>query len=328
MDDIIDLIKRIGITTSSNIRVCLPARINSYDYKTQKASVKIDLKEQYSNDFSVDYPVISGVPVVFPASGGASITMPVNQGEPCMLIFADRDISNWLIGGTDQNVSSNRMHTLTDAIALVGLKPFNKAGFAENNTDMLIAFSGSKVRLKPNGIIEIETVTQINCKTENVLINCTAAKVIAKDNVKVNCENATLTASNTVKVNSVNVTINNSENINVNSSLINLKANDIVNIKCNNANVNATNAITFNSPNFNHTGNMQIDGNIIITGNSEINGTVEIAGKLNTKAGIENKGGQLVSNGKTFETHTHPYSKAVEGSSPTVVIPSVTGAPN
>jgi hypothetical protein len=65
---------------------------------SKKASVKIDMQELHDDDSSIDYPVITDVPIIFPRSGGASFTMPVLWGDSCIVFFLDRDISNWLNG--------------------------------------------------------------------------------------------------------------------------------------------------------------------------------------------------------------------------------------
>jgi hypothetical protein len=49
------------------------------------------LRTKYHDESYSDYPMISGVPVIFPRSGGASITMPVKVGDGCLIVFLDRD---------------------------------------------------------------------------------------------------------------------------------------------------------------------------------------------------------------------------------------------
>lgn len=336
MDDIVDLIKKISNHTSDAIKVCMPAKIETYDFKTQKASVKIDMKELYSDDKEVDYPVISGVPVVFPASGGASITMPVNRGDTCLVIFADRDIGNWLLGGSGQKPDTMRMHTLTDAIAIMGLNPFTKASEVENNTDLLINYSGSKVKLRPEGFIEIssgievtiatKTIT-INCDNanvninENAIIQCDTASITVNEDAELFCTNATIVASEVLTLESNSTIITTNENLTLDCKVATITTTNTITIDCADAVITASGDITTESTNFLHTGNMKI------TGNMEITGTSKISGALTTQAGITNTGGTTTSNGKVLETHTHSYNAPVVGSTPTAAIPAVTGTP-
>ena len=172
-----EIIKGLTSKIFSSLRVSMPGVIEEYDYKTQKASVKIDVQELYDDNSVLDYPVITDVPVIFPRSGGASITMPIKRGDSCLIFFLDRDISNWLLGAS--RPSSRRQHSINDAVAIVGLCPFNKPGMAKNNTDVLITFDGSEIALKPGGKIDINSSTEINIKTDNIIVNCTNAKINA-----------------------------------------------------------------------------------------------------------------------------------------------------
>jgi len=245
-----ELIKALQDKISTNIRVAMPGLIETYEFRTCKASIKIDMQELYQNNTYVDYPVISNVPVIFPRCGGAEITMPVKRGDSCLVIFIDRDIDSWLLGASKQPPKSKRLHHLNDAVAIMGLSQFNKPSSAVNNNDLSINYDGSKITLKPKGVLEIESVKELNIKTENI------------------------------------------------------------NVSCQNAYIKAARKISTEAPEFTQKGNLKVEGNI------EITGTSLIKGKLNTQAGIENNGSNLVSNGKTFETHTHDYENIVSVTSP------------
>jgi hypothetical protein len=396
MDDIVNLLKKLSNHVANSIRVCMPAKIETYDFKTQQASVKIDMKELYDNGSTIDYPVVSGVPVVFMSSGGASITMPVNRGDSCLLVYADRDMSNWLLGGTGQKPDSTRMHNLSDAIAIMGLFPFASGPRAENNTDVLINYSGSKIMLKPNGVINIETTkdvnikavdnvnisskhtnintvedTIINCKnltvmssetitlnsknnnittTEDVVINCRNASITSTENITINSKNANVTTSEELVVNCKNMTATVAENmiakcttakitatgnIEIESVDTKLTATGNINATCIDATIIASGNINTTAIKFIHTGDMQISGNLELQGSGSganggaivFTGGITNTGTINNTGNITNMGGTISSNGITLETHTHPYSEAVAGSSPTVVIPGFTGTP-
>jgi hypothetical protein len=185
-----EVIEALQKKIAANLRVAMPAIIKKYDFKTQAADVQIDIKELYFDGSYSDYPMISGVPVIFPRSGGASITMPVKVGDGCLIVFLDRDARSWLLGSSGGVPQSRRVHHLSDAVAIIGLNPFSKVSAAENNEDVLLQFSDSKIRLKPGGIIDIHNAKEINIKTENVIINCQKADITAKE--------ANITASETI----------------------------------------------------------------------------------------------------------------------------------
>ncbi len=308
MDDIVNLLKKLINHTSNAIRVCMPAKIETYDFKTQQASVKIDMKELYDNGVSIDYPVVSGVPVVFMSSGGASITMPVNRGDSCLLIYADRDMSNWLLGGTGQKPDSTRMHNLSDAIAIMGLFPFASGPRAENNTDVLINYSGSKIMLKPNGVINIETTKDVNIKAvETVNITSKNANINTIEDTIINCKNLTVMSSELITLNSKNNNITTTEDVNINCRNASIISTDNITINSKNANMTTTEDLIINCKNMTATiaenmiakcttakitatGNIEIesvDTKLTATGNINatcVDATIIASGNINTTA--------------------------------------------
>lgn len=193
-----EIIKGLMSKIFSSLRVAMPGIIEEYDFKTQKASVKIDMHELLDDNGSVDYPVITDVPIIFPRAGGASFTMPVLRGDSCLVLFLDRDIGNWLIGGTAKKPNSRRRHSLNDAVAIIGLSPFNRPSTAKNNTDVLLTFDGSEITLKPNGKIDIHAASELNIKAENIIVNCTNAKVYATG--EINTETPDFTQKGNMKI--------------------------------------------------------------------------------------------------------------------------------
>jgi hypothetical protein len=291
MLDIETLIKRISQDISSVLRVSMPARVVNYDYKSQKVDVKLDLKELYSDGREVDYPIVSGVPVIFPISGGASITMPIVTGDSCFVIFADRDLTNWLLGAKSGRLDSRRTHDINDAVAIMGLRQFTDVSAAENNDDLLISYAGSKVRLRPNGNVDIISTTSVTVETGEVTINCNNSTINAKSDVNINCndaivkavdkvdvecinanikaasavaidcENSSVVASNNINLECKNGYIQASENINILSDGVNIKTNADINLQCVNANITASETITFISNNTNITATENISVN-------------------------------------------------------------------
>ena len=292
-----DLMRKI----SGGIRVAMPASIESYDFKTQKADIKIDMQELYQNGTSLDYPVLSGVPVIFPRCGGASITMPISRGDTCLVMFLDRDSTAWLLGGKNLKPKSMRSHHLSDAVAIMGLCPFTNKSPAKNNTDMLISFDGSFVTLKPKGIIDITSAKEINVKTEGVIINCKTANITAEKSIDVTCKNVTVKASSNLAVECQNANIKATEILNAQCQTLITKVSESASVECQNASIKASGTIDTETPNFTQKGNMKIDGML------EVTGTSLLRGKLTSQNGIENSGANLISNGKVFETHTHTY---------------------
>ncbi len=70
------------------------------------------------------YPLLVDVPVFVLAGGIGYIQMPILAGDPCIVLFNDRDLDPWWTNGTTgAPPNSARLHSLADGIALVGINP-------------------------------------------------------------------------------------------------------------------------------------------------------------------------------------------------------------
>ena len=59
--------------------------------------------------------------------GGSSfLSMPVAEGDNCIVLFNDRELDQWY-SGTSQVPQTPRVHDLSDGIAIVGINPLTKS---------------------------------------------------------------------------------------------------------------------------------------------------------------------------------------------------------
>ena len=110
------------------INTAIPGVIQSFDPATQTCTVIPAIKprvflEGVTRD--VDPIPIRHVPVVFPFAVGAgfALTLPVQAGDSCLLIFSQRCIDNWWQSGCLQPAElggaiSARHHDYNDALAI------------------------------------------------------------------------------------------------------------------------------------------------------------------------------------------------------------------
>jgi len=119
---------------AAKVRVAMPGIIRAFDPATQIARVQPALKMRVSVGDGVrhlEMPTIDYVPVVLPFSQGAGLllTLPIQPGDECLLIFADRAIDFFVERGgiqhsdtcADLKLSVPRAHDLTDAICIPGI---------------------------------------------------------------------------------------------------------------------------------------------------------------------------------------------------------------
>lgn len=142
---------------STDLRVMLPAVVESYDAKTQSASVTPTVARRYIDGEEQALPTQHRVPVQFPQTAEAGMTLPLKKGDHVMLVCADRSLDEWKQRGGPVAPEDRRQHSLNDAVALPGLVPFNEAGADAQH--VVIYHGASKIVLKENGDIDLNGVT-------------------------------------------------------------------------------------------------------------------------------------------------------------------------
>lgn len=125
------------------------------------------------------------------------ITNPVNIGDECILLFADREIESWFLNGDSNPESYPRMHAKTDAVAILGIRSL--PNIIQVLTDALHLFYGnSDIQIKDSQI-------NINSALLNVDGNTTQTGTITATNL-----NATAAATGTFRTaDSKTVTVTN-----------------------------------------------------------------------------------------------------------------------
>jgi len=108
---------------SCALRVAVPGIVRSFDADTQLAVVSVALREvtiQNQELVTEEIPDLADVPVVLPRGGGFSLTIPVQPGDECLLVFADACIDTWWQSGEVQDPLVPRRHSLSDPFAILG----------------------------------------------------------------------------------------------------------------------------------------------------------------------------------------------------------------
>ena len=151
------------------MKVAMPAEVIKYDKDKQKVDVQPLLKKKYNDGSLQDQPKVYNVPVVFPRAGDAFISMPIKAGHNVLLIFIDRSIDKWLSNGGKLDPEDTRKHSISDAVALPGLYPFNNTVKINNADDIIIKNtkdSGkTEIRVKNNGHLQVINQTTELIKT-------------------------------------------------------------------------------------------------------------------------------------------------------------------
>lgn len=165
------LFSTYGDDLKRQMRVAMPARVVKYDPATQLADVQPVIKETLPGLDALDLPLIQKVPVQFPRTHTAFITLPIQTGDMVLLVFLDRSMDKWLHSKSSEQVNplDPRRHDINDCVAFPCGYPLGSAipaGAAVNAEDILIGrLEGETVkaivRVKEDGSINLETTSVI-----------------------------------------------------------------------------------------------------------------------------------------------------------------------
>ncbi len=153
----------------NNLHTAIPGKIVSFDTSTGLATVLPVMKFKKPDGSTIDFPQITGVPVIFPQAAGQQITIayPIKANDGCLIIIAEQSIDYWLYG---QETDTDLKFDLTNAFCIPGLFSTANKVVAEacNNNSVIVDTKGTRVTIKKG----------------EVHIN--AASVIIDGNLKVN----------------------------------------------------------------------------------------------------------------------------------------------
>lgn len=107
----------------SNLHTCIPGKVINYDPSTNRASVQPFGKFKTHDERSLAYPIIHSVPCYFPVGndGKSGLTFPGRSGDSGLIVFAEGQLTDFLIGEDKSDSADPRRHSLNDAIFLPGL---------------------------------------------------------------------------------------------------------------------------------------------------------------------------------------------------------------
>lgn len=145
--DEIEIARRTLDAASIDLRVAAPGIIQSVDYGRQTCTVQLAIREQLNHEGDlewVDIPTLPDVPLFVYSGGGYCLTLPVQPGDECLVVFGDCCIDAWWQNGGVQNQADHRRHDLSDGFAIVGFRSQpNVVGGFSSGSAMLRNASGS-----------------------------------------------------------------------------------------------------------------------------------------------------------------------------------------
>lgn len=148
-----------------NLYTALPAKVVAYKEDKQFVDVEPSFSVFMKETVKLPYPRINDVPLMFPSSGGALLSFPVNVGDTVLLLFSKYRIDEWKAGeGQKVDIIKGAQHTINNAVAIAGLYT-EKSHLSPNPDDVELKFNDNKIVLKKDGSVEI--VTDSSLKVTN-----------------------------------------------------------------------------------------------------------------------------------------------------------------
>lgn len=165
MQELVNQVKKTAKKATEEMHTAVPATIKSYDPATGLASVQPVAKFKKPNGETMDYPSVSGVPVVFPQSENVTIAFPIKAGDGCLLVFGEKSLDYWLYGKeTDTELSFD----LSNAVAIPSLKntgsPAMQKACSEN---AVVLQSGGTTLTVKSGEVVINGNLTVNGKIDS-----------------------------------------------------------------------------------------------------------------------------------------------------------------
>ena len=120
MKIILDEVKADIFATFNCIQV---GKISKVTPSAQTVGIELQIKRLAADGTSTKYPVLVDCPYFVLQGGGAYIDMPIKSGDYCIVLFNDRNIDNWWSTANVADPATARKHSLSDALAIVGINP-------------------------------------------------------------------------------------------------------------------------------------------------------------------------------------------------------------
>ena len=155
----LQIIREVVNAALANLWTALPCEVVEYNSATVTVNVqpliKIPVHLPDGEIETVELPMLLDVPVMFPCSGGFTITHPIKKGDECLVNFADRNIDLWWQSGGIQEPFDTRKHDLSDGFAFFRPQSQSKKISSISETDLEIRNDANtcKIQITPDGEI-------------------------------------------------------------------------------------------------------------------------------------------------------------------------------
>ena len=170
-----ELLRKLLGKFSSDLRVCLPGIVQSFDPEKLTCTIQPAIREKLNFNGNLewaDLPLLPDVPVVITGTSDYFITFPIVKGTECLVVFGDNCMDAWWQNGGVQNQVEKRRHDLSDGYAIIGPRSqVNTISNYSTDTVQLRNKSGDAVVEIAGSVINVMTAGTVNIGSGAVVIN-------------------------------------------------------------------------------------------------------------------------------------------------------------
>lgn len=164
MQEFVDQVNKTARKATEDMHTALPGVITSFDPGSGMASVQPKAKFKKPDGKTMDFPEVTGVPVVFPQSAGATIAWPIKPGDGCLIVFSESALDYWMYG---KETDTALKFDLSSAIAIPGLlakgNPAMQTACGEDA--VVVVAGGTTLKVTPSEVTIIGNL-KVNGKIE------------------------------------------------------------------------------------------------------------------------------------------------------------------
>jgi hypothetical protein len=152
----------------SSLWSAMPGIVQSVDFTKMTCSVQPSIQGTVENEDgtsqSVNLPLLTDVPIVFPSAGGFTLTLPLAVNDEVLVVFASRCIDAWWQSGGIQRPMETRMHDLSDGFAIPGphSQPRVLSGISSTGAQLRNNAGTSYIEIAADGKIKLIAPAEID----------------------------------------------------------------------------------------------------------------------------------------------------------------------
>jgi hypothetical protein len=165
--DPVELYQRFRDAIQAGMRVSAPGIIQTVNYSACTVTVQLAIREKLNFNGNLEWteiPLLLDVPFFVYSGGGYCLTLPIQSGDDCLVVFGDTCMDAWWQSGGVQNQIERRRHDLSDGFAIVGFRsqPQVVSGYSPGTAQLRNASGSAYIEIAGESINIVSSNTTID----------------------------------------------------------------------------------------------------------------------------------------------------------------------